>query len=139
MQNHIVVTTTGVKRAAQSGFVAISATLILSVVVLAIVTTVSLLSINELQASYGLSQGEDTLVFVEGCVEEYLYRIRANSAYIPVNITLPGGKICVPSITSGNPNWDLTVGELNADYDRRIRVVFTRNAAGISLTSWQEI
>ena len=120
------------------GFIALSTVLIISAVALVIITTVSLLSINELQSSFSLFSGEDNLTFVEGCVEDYLLKIRASSSYSGGTITRPEGT-CAITINSGNPNWDITVSEQGTTYQRRIQVIFTRSSTGISLTSWKEI
>lgn len=127
----------------QRGFVAITTVLILSAVVVAIATTVTLLSIGEAQSSLSLYKGEDNLSFVEGCVEDVMLKIRADSSYNAngATITRPEGT-CLISVNGGlgGPiNWDLTVTSQNTSYQRQIRVIFTRNPTGITLTSWKEI
>ena len=122
----------------QKGFMAISTVLLLSVVILAIVTTVTLVSIGELQASFSLFRGEEAIDFTEGCVEDYLLKIRADSAFSGGAITRPEGT-CTIVITSANPNWDITVSSSATNYQRKVQVVFTRNSTGIVLISWKEI
>lgn len=122
----------------RKGFAAITTILILSAVVLAISTTVTLLSIDEVQSSLSLFKGEDNLDLVEGCTEDYLLKIRADAGFAATNITRPEGE-CQITITSGNPNWDITVEAIGTNYQRKIRVVFVRNSTGINLTSWKEI
>lgn len=122
------------------GFVAIATVLILSSVVVAIAATVTLLSIGEAQSSLSLYKGEDNLAFIEGCVEDVVLKIRANSTYNGTSILRPEGTC---SITynpggSGPTNWDITVTSATA-YQRKIEVIFVRNATGINLTSWKEI
>lgn len=122
------------------GFVAITTVLILSVVVVAISTTVTLLSIGEAQSSLSLFKGEDNLSFTEGCVEDYLLKIRANPT-LPGNITRPEGtcQVSVNNGKSGPVDWDLIISSQTTSYQRKIEVIFTRNTTGISLTSWKEI
>ena len=121
------------------GFVAISTVLILGSVVVAIATTISLLSIGEAQSSLSLFKGEDNLTFVEGCVEDAMLKIRSNSAYSGTTITRPEGTCTITYTLTGPTNWDITVSSGSTSYQRKIEVVFVRNATGITLTSWKEI
>lgn len=121
------------------GFVAISTVLILVSVVVAIGTTVTLLSIDEARSGLILFQGEDNLDFVEGCVDDVMLKIRSDSSYSGTTITRPEGA-CSISYTSGGPtNWDITVTSSTTSVQRKIQVIFTRNPSGITLTSWKEI
>ncbi len=123
------------------GFVAITTVLILSIVVLAISTTVTLLSIGEAQSSLSLFKGEDNLNFIEGCVEDVMMKIRANSLYSGTAISRPEGTCSITYNPGGNGpiNWDLTVTSQSTSYQRQVKVVFVRNSTGITLTSWKEI
>lgn len=122
----------------QQGFVAISIVLILASVVLVVVSTVALLSINEAQSSLSMELGESNLDFVEGCTEDVLQKINQNPSFNGTSITRPEG-ICSITYITGTPNWDITVtaGGTNA-FQRKIEVKFTRTSQ-INLTSWQEI
>lgn len=120
------------------GFMAITTVLIISAVVLLIAITVSLTGVNEGQTSFAVDNGEQNLALVEGCAEDYLLKIRANSSFTASNITRPEGT-CSITINVGNPNWDITVSSTNSDYQRKVQVKFTRSSSGITLTSWQEI
>jgi hypothetical protein len=123
------------------GFVAISTVLIVISVVVAIATSVTLLSVDEARSGLILFQGEDNLAFVEGCVEDAMLKIRSNSSAFPVGtstFTRPEGT-CSVSVTTANPNWDITVTSTTTAVKRQIKVVFVRNATGITLTSWKEI
>lgn len=120
------------------GYIALSTVLILASVTIAISTTVALLSIGEAQSSLVLNKGEDNLNFVEGCVEDYLLKIRANPAFSGGSVTRPEGT-CTITINSGNPNWDIVVTSQTANYQRKIQAKFTRGGSGLTLTSWKEI
>ncbi|OGE17572.1 hypothetical protein A3F00_05425 [Candidatus Daviesbacteria bacterium RIFCSPHIGHO2_12_FULL_37_11] len=121
-----------------NGFIAISTVLILVSVVVAIGTTVTLLSIDEARSGLILFQGEDNLDFVEGCVDDVMLKIRSNPTFSGTSITRPEGT-CSISYTATDPNWDITVTSLSVSVQRKIQVKFTRNPAGITLTSWKEI
>lgn len=121
-----------------NGFVAVSVVLILIVVIVSISSTVTLLSIGEAQSGLRLYQGEDNLQFVEGCVEDAILKVRANSSYLGGTITRPEGS-CTVTINSPNPNWDITVSSSAIDFQRKIQVTFTRGTKNITLTSWKEI
>lgn len=123
----------------QKGYIATLTILIVMAVVLTTASTVALLGIGEGQSGFALFKGEDTLTFVEGCTEDYMLKIRAQgAAFVAGNITRPEGT-CTITVNSGNPNWDITVSTTATTYKRSIRVVFTRNPTGITLTSWKEV
>ena len=122
----------------EKGFIAISVTLLLLVVIVAIATTVALLSIGEAQSSLALSQGEETLQFVEGCTEDALLKARTNSSYNGGTITRPEGT-CSVTISKNSSTWTMTTTTTDTKYKRTIQTVFDRNPTGITLTSWQEI
>ena len=122
----------------QKGFVAVSVVLIIISVILSVGTTVALLSIGEAQSSLVLYKGEDNLNLVEGCVEDVILKVRSNSSLGSGTVSRPEG-ICTYTVNAGNPNWDITVTSQSTAYQRRIRVQFTRNPTGITLTSWKEI
>lgn len=122
----------------RKGFVALSTVLILSVVMLAIVGTVTYTAIGEGQVALSLQQGEAGLNLVEGCTEDLLQKVHDDSAFSGTSVTRPEGT-CTYSYTSSGPtNWDVTVSTNYTNEPRRIRVVFTRGA-NVTLTSWQEI
>ena len=120
------------------GFVAISVVLILITIVMVISSTITLLSIGEAQSGLSLFQGEDNLDLTEGCVADYLLKIRSNSSFSGGNVTRPEGT-CTITISSGNPNWDMTVSSTQLNFQRKIRVTFTQTNKGLILTKWQEI
>ena len=122
----------------EGGYVAISILLILTAVLLGIIVTVAHLGIGEGQVSLALSKGEDTLTFVEGCVEDGLLKSRADSNYSGGGITRPEGT-CSISISKAVIPWTMTVTTLDTKYKRTIEVKYTRNPTGISLSSWKEI
>lgn len=123
----------------QKGYIALLTVLIVMAVVITSASTIALLSIGEGQSGFALFKGEDTLTFVEGCTEDYILKIRAQGAgFVAGNITRPEGT-CTITVNSGNPNWDITVSTNTTTYKRSIRVIFTRNPTGITLTSWKEV
>lgn len=121
------------------GFVAISVVLILVVIVLAIGTTVTLLSIGEGQSGLILYQGEDNLGLVEGCVEDVMLKIRNNASYNGTSITRPEGTCSITYASGGPTDWDLTVTSSTTNVQRKIQVIFTRSSSGITLTRWKEV
>lgn len=123
----------------QAGYIALSTVLIITSVVLFIATTVTYLSIGEGQTGLSLYKGEENLHFVEGCVEDYLLKIRTDAeTFVPGNITRPEGT-CTITVNSGHPNWDITVATTLTSYKRQVRVIFTQSATGLTLSSWKEI
>lgn len=122
----------------QRGFIAVSIVLVIMVIVLAIGSTVTLLSINEAQSGLVLFQGEDNLQFVEGCAEDALLKIQSNSSYGGGTILRPEGT-CSITVNAPNPNWDITVSSTQTNFQRKVRLTFTKSSSKITLTSWKEI
>lgn len=120
------------------GYVAISTVLILTSVIMSLAVTSALLSIGEAQSGLSLFKGEDNLTFAEGCVEDYLLKIRSNGSFPGGNVTRPEGT-CTITITSNINPWDITVYSLSPLYQRKIRVTFNRTSTGMSLLTWREI
>lgn len=121
----------------KDGFVAITSVLVISAVVLAIAITVSLLSIGEGQAGLALANGENTLTFVEGCVEDALLKLNANASYAGGTITRPEG-ICIVSVSSLGSTYTITVTTNATLYKRAIQVVANRGST-VTITSWKEL
>jgi hypothetical protein len=125
------------RKNATSGFVAIITVLIIGAVCLAIVSSVALLSIGEGQSALAQTSGEDTLNFVEGCVEDGLLKSRASASYTGGTIARPEGT-CSISISKAGSTWTMTTTTTATKYVRTIVTVFTRASSGVTLTSWRE-
>ena len=104
---------------------------------MAIATTVSLLAIGEAQSSYALSKGEDTLGFVEGCMEDALLKVRASDSYVGGSITRPEGT-CTITISKVDSTWTVTATTTSTTYKRTIEVVGNKGTSFI-ITSWKEL
>jgi hypothetical protein len=122
----------------QRGYIALTSVILVIAIIGAVATTITYVAIGEARSGLALFAGEDNLSFVEGCVEDYLLKIRSDAAFAGGNITRPEGT-CTITINSGNPNWDITVTSVSTKYQRKMQVIFTRAATGITLTSWKEI
>ena len=120
------------------GFVAITTVLIFSMVLIAVVVTVSLTSIGESQSSYALMKGESTLLLAEECAEDALSFIRTDALYV-------GGSFAHPDVQChADVSYDGAIGTLrvhleNTEYDRWVEVVFERTGTGITLIHWTEV
>ena len=112
--------------------------IILVAVVIAIATTVALLSIGEAESALTLTNGESTLNFVEGCAEDALLKARANTAYTGGNITRPEGT-CSVSVSKAGSTWTLTMSTTATTHVRTIQVVITQDGYGDTISSWREI
>lgn len=122
----------------QRGYIALSIVILITAVIIAISTTVSLLSIGEAETGLTLSQGENTLDFVEGCTEDALLKARANTAYTGGNITRPEGT-CTVNVSKNGNSWTLTVSTSASTYSRTVQAVITQNGYGDTISSWTEL
>ena len=120
----------------KNGFIAMTSILVISAVVLIISITVSMLSIGEGQSGLAHYKGENTLTFVEGCMEDALINARNNVSYNGGNITRPEGTCVITVVKSGN--WTITATTTNTFFKRTIEAVITR-ASSITILSWKEI
>src|SRR5258708_18718426 len=120
----------------QQGFIAISMVILLVALVIAIATTVALLSIGEAESALTLTNGESTLDFVEGCTEDALLKARASASYAGGNITRPEGT-CTVSVAKAGSTWTLTVSTTAIAYVRTIQVVITQDGYGDTISSWK--
>ena len=121
----------------QRGYLAISSILIISAVVLAITISVSYLSIGEGQSSLALYKGENTLSFIEGCMEDALLKIRSNPLYNGTTIMHNGETCTITVVNGGGGNYTLTATTTDTSYIRTVQVVVNRDYS-ITMTSWKE-
>lgn len=128
----------------QSGYIALTSMLLISAVIIMGVIGITYSSIGEAQSGLALLKSEENLHLVEGCAEDALLKIRANSQWgqptgTPITIAHPEGS-CVVTVNSINGlEWTITISSVTTAYKRSIQIVVTRNPTGIVLTSWQEV
>jgi Na+-transporting NADH:ubiquinone oxidoreductase subunit NqrC len=120
----------------QRGYAALSIVLLLSVIAGVIVITSTLLGIGEGQAALALTKGEETLHFVEGCMEDALLKIRQNASYAGGSITRPEGT-CSITVAQAGSTYTVTATTPVTTYKRSIQAVVQRGSS-ISITSWKE-
>lgn len=120
------------------GYVAIAVVLLLSVIILGVMVTVAQLGIGEEQSSLALSKGEDSLHFVEGCMEDALLKLRASSGYTGGSITRPEGT-CTVTISNVGTIYTVTATTTATNYRRTVRAVVNRGVTAITITSWNEL
>lgn len=116
------------------GFIALSTTLIISVVVLTVATTVTLLSINSAQSTLAIIKGEESLILVEGCAEDALASAQASADYNGGTISRPEGS-CVVAITKNGTSWQMVVSNVETKYQRTITIDLIRSTE-ITVTGW---
>ena len=64
----------------KKGYIAISSVLVIMAVVLIIGSSVSLLSINDMQSALSNKKSEESLHLVEGCTEDALLSLNENNS-----------------------------------------------------------
>jgi len=124
-------------RKKQQGYIALIMVLTISAVALATATTVALLSIGEAQSGLALFNGENTLTFVEGCMEDALLKSQAAATYAGGTITRPEGT-CTITVSKNVNVWTITATTTATIYKRTIQAVVTRSST-LTITSWKEI
>src|ERR1700733_9419895 len=121
----------------KQGYIALTTVILLSAVIILITTETSLLAIGQAQSSYALFNGENTLTFVEGCMEDALLKSQASATYSGGTITRPEGT-CTIIITKNVNIWTITATTPNINYHRTIQAIITRSTS-LTLTSWKEL
>ncbi len=128
---------TNMKHIQQSGYIAISSVLVIMVVVLVIGTTVSLLSINDIQGSLSNKKGLEALDLVEGCVEDALLQLHSSNL-LSATITIPEGVCTISDISQVGTEWTFTVSGSFNGYTKNMHVSANRQSA-VEVTSWMEL
>lgn len=128
------------------GYIALTSVLVIIAVIVSAALTVTYLAIGEGQSGLALFKGEENLVFVEGCVEDGMLKARSdpnfgNPVGTAVIINRPEGACSVIVSSKVGVTWTMgvTISGVSVPYKRTIRVIFDRNATGVTLTSWKEI
>ncbi len=121
----------------KNGYIALVTVLIVSAVALATSVSVGLLAIGEAQSSVALSEGDETLSFVEGCMEDALLKARASDSYAGGSITRPEGTCTITASKVGSA-WTITATTTATQYKRTIQVKATKTTF-MSIDSWREI
>ena len=119
-------------RSTNSGFMALSSLLLISVVTLGIVLSVSLLGVSESRSSLDYKKGLEVLSIAEGCMDEALLRIKDTTNYQGGSLNVGSGE-CTINIVGADENRTITVqAQITQDpgYTREIVAdVITRNGA----------
>ena len=120
----------------ESGYIAITIILVIISVVLVIGTSVSLLSINDIQMSLSNKNGLTALNIVEGCADNLLLNLNEENN-IPSSISLPEGT-CSATINSQTGNdWEFTVQTTVNGYSKSAEYAATRGTS-VFVTRWIE-
>jgi hypothetical protein len=120
------------------GYIAFSAFLILSALIVLVGTTLALLSVFEIQQSLAGRKGAEAFYLAEGCMADALLSAFYSEAYAGGTKTLPEGS-CTITVSKVGNNWVLTsVGTVAGGYTRRVRVNILRSDS-IQILSWKEV
>jgi len=125
----------------QNGFIAFTSVLVIAAIALAIVMSISLLGINEAQASLSLKKSQETLQIAQSCVEEALLQLRNDNTFSGLTLSVGDGS-CSISITEtgANKTIDVTADLIGPpDYTRRLRVTARTVHDDVNLLTWEEI
>lgn len=121
----------------EEGYIALTTVILLAAIIILITTETSLLAIGEAQSSFALFNGENTLTFVEGCMEDALLKSQASAIYSGGTITRPEGT-CSITVTKNVNIWTITATTPNTNYRRTVQTIITRSAT-VMITSWKEL
>ena len=121
----------------KKGYIALSSVLVIMAVVLIIGSSVSLLSIDDIQSALSSKKSEESLHLIEGCVEDALLSLNENNT-IPVSITIPEGPCSVTINSQIGNNWTFTVAGTINNYKKSVQVSAIRSST-VDVTSWIEL
>ena len=126
-----------IRRENKQGYIALTTVILLSAIIILITTATSLLAIGEAQSSFALFNGENTLTFVEGCMEDALLKSQASETYSGGTIARPEGTCTITVIKVGSV-WTVTATTAATTYKRTIQAIVTRSTS-LTITSWKEL
>ena len=121
----------------KNGYIALTSVLVIAAAVLAIGTSVALLSISEGQVSLADKKHEETLDFVESCAEVALLELNEDNN-ISSSIALPEGSCSVIINSQSGNDWDFSVSGVVGGFNKTVQVTTTRSA-GVAINSWQQV
>ncbi len=124
-------------RRKSAGYVALSSILVIATVILTIGISVSLLSVSESQISLAEKKKEETVDFVEACVEDALLELNENGS-ISLAIILPEGTCTVTIDSQTGNDWTFTVSGAVDAHTKRVQVTANRDTT-VTTTSWKEV
>lgn len=122
----------------KTGYITFLTIIVIGVVAVIIGTTVSLLAIGQAQSGFAMTRGEDTLAFVEGCMEDALLKTKNSPTYNGGTITRPEGT-CNITITKAGNTWTIFATTAATVYKRTVEVIVTRSAGTLVMSLWEEI
>lgn len=126
------------KSRAKRGYIALASVLVISAVVLVAAVSTGLLSLSESQMGYAVRKGDETLFFVEGCLEEALLRVRRSSDYAGGPLNLPEGQ-CTIDVTKVDSDWIIVATGSEGGHSRQIEAKVRRTCNQIELYYWLEV
>jgi hypothetical protein len=125
------------KTVSGNGYVALTTVLVIAVIVVTIGLSTSLLSINEAQTSLSGKRNEESVDFVDGCIEDALMRLNKENV-IPTQIPLPEGTCDVTINAQSGSDWTFTTTGTIDHYTKKIQVQATRTTT-VSINAWEEV
>lgn len=117
-----------------AGFIALVALLVLAAAGLAIGISISLVGLNELQASLADSQAVEAKALAQTCVEDGLERLRANFTPYSGSLSVGSGSCIIEIVVTGSAAVIHATGTVDV-YNQKITVDVDTN---LLVTNWQE-
>lgn len=121
----------------ESGVAAMILVLVLAAASISIVIASNLSSVSTGMGSLSSLEGNKTYYLAEGCVEDALLNLWANSGYSGGTLTRPEGQ-CSVTISQNGSNYVITVNSIGSEHSKKLRVEVSRGTQ-IQVISWQEI
>jgi len=119
-----------------SGYIALASILVILVILIAVGSAVTLLSISVLQESLSFFKASKSWYLVDSCAETALFQLYNNNS-LPTAVTLPTGTCGVTINSHTSTAWDFTVTGTLDNYPRTVTINLNR-VAQITINSWRE-
>lgn len=125
----------------QSGFIAFTSILVISAVVLAIATSISLIGVGAAKNSLDFKKGQEALKLAEGCAEESLLRLRDDVNYVGGGLNVDSGSCTISVSGSGSDRVIDVEATITGPpfFVKKLRLTVMRTGNSINLTDWQEV
>lgn len=119
------------------GYIALASVLVIAAVTFIIVSSVGLLTVNDLQTSLSLKQGSQAHYYAESCAEESLLIWNETNA-LPATVTFPEATCSVTINSQAGNQTTFTVTANDNSYTSSVQVTAERTTT-VTIISWQQL
>lgn len=123
------------KNVNKKGYIALVSVLIMSVVILAILATVSVTTATRINNILYDQRSNNIELLLDSCADEVLLRLNLNNV-LPTSVTIEGLNCTVTTITHTGNSWNFDVAMTTTNITRTLNIVAERDEI-VEVVSWR--